>query len=348
MRRRRSAGIALGGLLVVALGFAARDVVRRRRTDPGPDHLAERWLAAVVGNDPQTALDLARELVPTPSRASVDPEYVALARRQGVSDSFLTAPFNAWDFQSWRHAAFFHTVAREITKSAPGDVEALFSAVVERVEPKERAHPDVPWPFAVWQRGFGVCDRQSWVLCELAYQSGCEVQLVYLRDPVTKQSPHTICEIRRGPDSVWFADPYTRVLLRGQSVDGVAADPAVLARIWPDRADFSTAIQHCRFWTPSHPQDYCPRNQALARRLEGVLKDRCPRFGGDPHERLALYRQLRRVGGDGRVRFSMGLWFYPFRLLRKDMLRGARPAPANAAPAPAAPREPHVADLPHR
>ena len=280
--------------------------------------LAERWLAAVVVGDVERAIEFAQKLAPQPPSTVLDPEYALLAKKNGVDSEFLGQPYNKWDFQLWQHALFFQQLARAIDSGDPSGIPVLFDAVIQHIKPTESKSHRVPWPREIWRRRWGVCDRQAWVLCELAYQSGWQVQVVYLVDS-KGVSPHTVCELRRPGGEVWFADPFCRVLVRGMSIDAVAADSKKLLEIWPDRADFRAAIQGSVFWTPSYAQDYCVRNQLLYDRLAAVLGDRAPRFGADPRLRMLRYGELRPKPPPGRKEFTMDVWFYPFRLLGHDI-----------------------------
>ncbi len=316
------AKLALVASLVVLAGVATAWVLWGQSADKDRDghrqqdvaSLAEQWLSAVAAGDTRTSIALAEAICHGRPADAVDPQYATLAESSGVKPAFFKLAFNRWDFQSWHHALFFHQLAHDLTSGKEDKVKALQAAVIERVKPQERKDPQVPWPYRVWQRGFGVCDRQAWVLCELAYQLGWEVQVVYLRDPQTKVSPHTVCELRKG-ESVWFADPFRKSLHPQRSIDDVADDEALLLQMWPDRADVRRAFQGCVFWTPACPQDYCTRNQELHRRLAAVLGRRCPRFGEDPRLRLEAYRKLRESTLREAPRFPMRLWRLPFQYL---------------------------------
>ena len=283
-----------------------------------PRTLAERWLAAVSVGDVERAIEFAHRLAPEPPHTVLDPDYALLANRNGVESEFLGQPYTKWDFQLWQHALFFNQLARAIDGSEPGDIQNLFDAVIKHVRPEESQSHHVAWPREIWRRGWGVCDRQAWVLCELAYQSGWQTQVVYLVD-AKGVSPHTVAELRRPGGDVWFADPFCKVLLRGMSIDDVAADSRKLHEIWPNRADFRAAIQNSVFWTPAYPQDYCVRNQLLYDRLAAMLGNRCPKFGADPRLRMLRYGELRPEPGSGGREFKMDVWFYPFKLLAHEI-----------------------------
>jgi len=282
-----------------------------------PKLLSENWLSAVATNNMEQSLLLARKLVPDVSKIDIPRSHLALAEREGVRGEFFKAQFNFWDYQLWRHALFFHRLAEELAKGNPDTLKILFDAVAQRVEPVEKGSNDIPWPYRIWEREYGVCDRQAWVFCELAYQLGWETQVVYLWDDVTKKSPHTIAEVRKD-GKVYFIDVLYTVFLE-KSVAEVANDDDLLEKIW-NQQELRDTIKTSLFWTPSYPQDYCPRNQELYNILKYNLGNRCPRFGVPPDKRLATYKELGQNTTLDKPRFQMGLWFYPFRLLRAHII----------------------------
>ena len=216
---------------------------------------------------------------------------------------------------------FFRKLARHVTEGRQDEVRALYEAVRARVDGNEPAGgpPVAHWPYYTWQSGHGLCDRQAWVLCELAWQLGYECEVVYLTDPETGKSPHTICEIRRAPDRVWLADPYLGFLLPNVTAEMLADNADLMEQVWPDKPELHKAMQHCVRLTPAYPQSYCPRDQRLARRLCDALGDRAPRFGEDPVERLQRYEALMQAGPGPAPRFPITLWQYPWRILLLDM-----------------------------
>ena len=318
------------GLIAIAVAFIAvvplsgHNECALAADAPGKETrimVSEQWLSSVTGNDLDTAISLARKLVPETVPGSIPQQHLKLAEHEGIKGPFFTAPFNFWDFELWRYACFFHHISRDITNDDPNNIKALFQTVVKKVKPDEKGFKDIPWPYVIWQRGYGVCDRQAWVFCELAYQMGWETQVVYLWDNTTKTSPHTIAEIRKGQD-VYFVDVYRQVLFKRPLAE-VADDDALLRKIWKLETLWR-GIKTPLFWTPSYPQDYCPRNQKLHAVLKESLKNRCPRFGAPPNKRLSAYRELGQKTVFDKPRFKMQLWFYPFRLLRSDIIRHCR------------------------
>ena len=247
----------------------------------------------------------------------IDPEYIRLCSQNGISPGFLLEAFNPIDFQYWYHALFFNRLADKILEGKEETIPALFSAVVNKLEPMDTPLENVLWPHRIWQLGKGLCDRQAWVLCEFAYQSGYKTQIVYLRDPKTFRSPHTICELRKD-NEVWVADPFSKILLRNKSIEDFLADPNLGSETWPDRKDWQQAITKPFFLTPAYPQDYCNRNQILFKKLSANLAMMCPRFGERPTQRLQAYeKHLLRIKD---LKESIGLWDYPFRLLATQVL----------------------------
>jgi len=277
-----------------------------------------RWREAVEAGDVKTAVQSARDIVGTIQPSSLPPRYEKLCRKNGVDPEFLKTDFNALDFQLWKHALFFHKLVYQIaadTHDEQSEIEALLAAVRKRIEPVEPQKENILWPYTIWQLQKGVCDRQAWVLCELAYQLGYEAQIVYLRNPNTLVSPHTVCEIRKERNT-WVADPYSGRLLPDVSVADIAADRRLAASTWPEREDWQKAVSKSAYWLPAYPQDYCKRNQELYSEVKAVLGESCPRFGESPEDRLNRYLSL--TSREDRL-FPYRFWFYPFRLLNKQM-----------------------------
>lgn len=257
-----------------------------------------------------------------------------LCQNNGINPEFINAKFNQWDFQYWKYATFFKELARSITCNVDNDdagINEIFTAVRKQIEPIEPPKGNILWPYTIWHLKKGVCDRQAWVLCELVYQLGYETQIVYLRDPNTLESPHTICELRKG-GKVWLADPFSDKLLSNTSVADLAANPDLIIATWPNEKDWQQAVKKSAYWLPSYPQDYCPRNQVLHSKIEPILFDNCPRFGESPMHRLKKYFSL--TLEKDRC-FPYDFWFYPFRLLQDEIKRAGTQNHESEAVAPA-------------
>lgn len=227
---------------------------------------ARKWQEAISAEQVGVALGLADNICGDIPQTDIDPIVYQLFVRNHIRGEFINAEFNEWDFQYWKYATFFREMAKNITDNVEGEGDAIrkiFTSVRKQVEPVEPPADTIFWPYNIWHLKKGVCDRQAWVLCELTYQLGCETQIVYLRNPKDlNDSPHTICEIRKGAH-VWLCDPYSDKLLPNTSVADLAGNPELKRATWPNREDWHQAIEKAAFWLPSYPQDYCPRNMTV-------------------------------------------------------------------------------------
>lgn len=284
------------------------------RDTPTPAEHARKWLQAVRDGDTLAAIHAAEATLADDHRPTTPPKpYPQLFENEGVSAQFLTAPFNHLDYNSWREALLLRDLARQLAADAADPVTAIVHGVSDRIrdfEKNDQPYIDTPW--RIWQRGWGLCDRQAWLAAEMLHQLGYETQVVYLRRDGTTDSPHTIAEIRRN-HRVWTADPFRRICLPDCSVAQLARDPERLKTIWPDRPDWHAALRHAILYTPSPAPDYCPRNQRLRQQLAPHLGERMPRFGRDPRRRLDAYHALR--NSHGNAAFPMSFWHVPIRVL---------------------------------
>jgi hypothetical protein len=273
-----------------------------------PPPTPQDWLDAVAANEQALALSIAAQLLDGEEIPGANPLYVGVAEQNDFDTASFDGPFNGEDFRLWRTAWFFKQQASSLAQNATA--QQLLDHVNTRMTDAEDPIED-DWPLALWKRGYGLCDRQSWVLSELAWQAGWETQVVYLYDEKHTTSPHTICELRKS-DTVALVDPLSAKLLP-KSVDAVVHDDKLLQELWPDKPVWRDSLQYSMFWTPSFPSDYAPRNALLYNKLSAALGDDCPRFGIDPKQRADDYRKLR-LAEHPDLKFTMGLWTYPFRL----------------------------------
>lgn len=253
------------------------------------------WLDAVKTDNSDKAIALAQEIIPAClSTEIVNPLYIQIFREVGIQNNFLESNFNKYDFLLWQHALFFKREASKIKNNLTEktDTEVL-KAFIEYIKSKmkfeEKQYSQPLWPYNILKRGFGVCDRQCSVFCELAYQLGFETSIIFLIVPETGVSPHTICEIRSGK-KVWIVDAANAFLLENVSLTSLISNSQLTAEKWPDipHSSFESAF----VMIPSYPQDYCIRNQLLYLRINRIFKEACPRFGADPKNRQSLYTSL--------------------------------------------------------
>lgn len=271
------------------------------------------WKAAIADEDSERAIDLAKELVGEPSAQPSD-EALALCKRENIDPSYLTLDFNKYDYQYWRDAFFFQQKAREFTQDINTDddmVRTLLVKVADHINDREPEEQYILWPYTIWQIQQGVCDRSAWVLCELAYQLGFDTMIIYLRDPGSNVSPHTVSELRKD-GNVWLVDPYMNTMVEDKGVAQVAEDWLSKSRLWQNETRFHDAIENSIGWLPAYPQAYRPHNQELAGIVQAALGDEAPRFGERPTIRLQRY--LRYLDEQDK-QYPYNPWFYPFRLL---------------------------------
>ena len=281
----------------------------------------KEWLLAAKNNNLESAFFAASNLIKSYNfKDNIPQAYINIFQKNGLSPQFLKKRFNKFDYQLWQDALFFKSVSNEtlyrLTKEGSNNdskkITALFNLVHKRIKKGDPPRGTIIWPFAIWHFKKGLCDRQAWVLCELAYQAGYETQLIYLRDPVTLISPHTICEIRK-EDKKWLADPFSGILLENTSLFDLDSNDELKAKIWPNNKRWQTGVKNAIYWTPSYPQDYCERNQLLYKALFSILKHNTPRFGEDPELRRKKFISL--IGQNRNKKYQFQLWFTPIRLL---------------------------------
>ena len=329
-----SAFVALAVCVALILSSCLPDVVTgatgksevpksQPRVD-SPKNLAKSWLKAVAAGNQSAAISAARTLVkeaPQSNTAdsSIEKTYKALFEKEGVPASYLHEPLGVMDFKLWYYAWMLKKVLRENRvydlKGDDARLKAVMKMVSARIARRENPKGPLPWPAAVWARKYGLCDRMAWLYAEFAYQLGFDARIVYLTNPKTGVSPHTICEIRSADGGVWTADPYSGVLLSDVSLAKLAGDDELMRKIWPKRPDWREALPHSVCWIPAMPQDYRQANQRLAAKLASELRCGLPRFGEDPETRLKRFAEL--AGKDDN--FQTELWFFPIRLLKLEM-----------------------------
>lgn len=285
--------------------------------------MVTKWYKAVEIGDANTAIKLATKICGKIPNYTSLPGYINLCKDSKINPKYLKLNFNIYDFQYWEHSLFFKNLSQRIinkSKNNQHPISALFSAVHDRIKPIKPPKGTVLWPYTIWKLKKGVCDRQAWGLCELAYQLGYETQIVYLRNPKTLISPHTICEIRKENEK-WVADPLSGKLLSNISIVDISTNPKLATSTWPKRTGWQEAIKNPIYFLPAYPQDYCQRNQLLQHKIQTVLKEKCPRFGQSPIDRLHKYISLTSEKDQA---FNYQFWFYPFRLLYSQIRKLAQ------------------------
>ena len=222
-----------------------------------------------------------------------------------IRESYLTSnKFTLGDLYYIMQAAFMHKSAKEAIAYKPPEqhIPVLFELVKNKViKPVKGQRDQSAYPLAIAQRGFGVCDRQAWVLCELAYQIGADCYIIYLMDPDTGVSHHTICEVKYNNKS-YILDPMYDKFIDNRTLTELSEKE--IAQVWSDYPQLHKEFKPARVFSPSMPQDYSARFKALNKFLAGKAPYR---IAEDPQERAVRRGQIK---GE---RFAF--WDYPIRLL---------------------------------
>ena len=223
-------------------------------------------------------------------------------------DFFVDKKFTQMDFIYWRQALLFKTEADKIKASVKASddlIQKCYERVRERVKSRDPDPDPAAFPIDIWNRGYGVCDRQSWVLCELAYQLGAEVYIVYFINPETGISPHTICEIVYEGEN-YVVDPLYGKFLKGTRLSDVTDEK--LKKIWTKYPALEGCLEKAKVLSPSMPFDYALRQQALNKLFKKYIpKDDLIHFGEEPQARAKKRPYLKGV--------DYWFWDYPIRLL---------------------------------
>jgi len=137
-------------------------------------------------------------------------------------------PAVAPDADFLRRRAFYSILAESLRRPDQREtVMAVFDFVVRNVAsasgPGEKAGIGV-MPETVLLRGYGVCDRSAWLFCTLLENLRIASYLVYLRDPETGISHHTIAGVKID-GGIWLFDTYSGMpLLKPDSKIATLAD----------------------------------------------------------------------------------------------------------------------------
>ncbi|MEN9359222.1 MAG: hypothetical protein RL095_757 [Verrucomicrobiota bacterium] len=216
--------------------------------------------------------------------------------------------FDKADLHYWRNQIFYKNLADSLSVQGDGDDQSLsrLSQAVHRQVSKGSPLPfALPEPQEIWTGGKGWCDQQAWLLCCLAYQQGFDPLIVYLCDPLTGVSHHTVCELRKN-GRVWFADPLHHLLIADESTATLAAKPEYAAKLWDEHPEVPPLLAARLYWMPAEAEDYCPRHRALSLQIHQILGDSFPRCGEAPALRLQRYP----------ADLHVQKWFVPFRIRR--------------------------------
>lgn len=230
--------------------------------------------------------------------------YKNLFEQESVSFNVVSRKdFNDVDAFFWLQAQLMKRIAVDIkqTSQAENLISHIFAQVKKRVQPSGDGKDIGAYPFHIWQRGFGVCDRQAWVFCEISYQLGANTSVIYLIDPLKEQALHTICEVEY-EGRHYIVDTLYNVFLPDTTLTDLSDE--IVKKNWSDRPELFGTFKKAVRQIPAMPTDYSDRNQRLSAYLGGAVK-----FGEPPQNR---YHFWKKISPEVDTRF----WNYPIRLLK--------------------------------
>ncbi len=337
-------------LAVCTFALSAEDMIPpvdegggMRQRDSSADNeyrLACEWLKYVEENDPEKAILAAGLMVPPEeirerlgvndlyqltirsarAKSNIDDSYPMVVESAGISSRFLESEnFTHIDFKYWKEACFFKKIADELKDRAGGDkIRGIYEKVSAQV--KNGPNGDTDFPIAVWDRGTGSCDRQSWVFWEIARQSGVESMLVFLIDKSTGISPHTVVTAFADNGSEWIVDIFEKKVVE-VSIADIKRNPEDSEKVYPDNEKYRKCLRDFELFYPGFPLEYCIKNNILQEKLSRQLKDKCPVFGRDPMQVVKNYEKKLKEKHNSYPEICVHLWIYPFLILSKEINR---------------------------
>ncbi|EDM24942.1 Maf-like protein [Lentisphaera araneosa HTCC2155] len=255
------------------------------------------------------ALALVNSLDLGPDFTVKDKTYKALFNEFDLKDDFYEdSKFTELDYFYWMQSLLFKRQVEKMKaslKEGEDPIRKLYDLVNTQVAAKGEGPDRAAFPIQIWQRGFGVCDRQSWVMTELAYQLGADVYIVYFIEEDTGISKHTICQVRyKGRD--YLIDPLYEKFLVDFHWNDLTEEKA--AEIWQDHPYLADDIKKAEILLPSMPHDFAKRHQLLSEKLIHVVpQESLFRFGESPIKRSKRWPYKK-----GQDYFY---WDYPHRLM---------------------------------
>ena len=257
----------------------------------------------------------------------------ALRRRKGYPEVPVTADF-------LRRRILYSRIASRLKRTGPREtIMAAFKYVVGEVAsicgPGEDAALGV-LPETILLRGYGVCDRSAWVSCTLLENLHISSYIVYLRDPKTGISHHTIAAVELN-HKLYLFDTYC-----GTPVLDIKGNIATFSEVIEDPASIDSAklggqpqmvtgaeLAHAIVLLPFEAETIRP----VAAALETVMGNESTVIFHDYAAELkALTSRLLAVNRTKTlaIRYRGALWDYPFRVGRNLQTTGYQTRVASA------------------
>lgn len=272
-----------------------------------------------------------------PEKLKAEELLIKCLKPYGFSEDELQEKFlNTRDMEHISRSIIYKKIADKILKDKKLSViekaETFFDWTVRNISQSCSGREDyAAFPIDIMIRGYGVCDRSSWVLVTLARQVGIKGNIFYLIDPAEKTSPHTVALVYI--DDKWCVlDPYKEIILKNPEdsslvgIDEILGNPSLIEKFYPKDPNFHKAFDEGIFWIPGEPRCYFPK-MAIIEEIIQELTGETPRIHWDLTEEtdLAIKTFLRTAlpseADFEKIFFSVrdkkvrvGIWFYPFGL----------------------------------
>ena len=267
----------------------------------------------------------------------MDDQARAATANLSTLEATKTYPMVMPDADFLRRRVFYAKVAAQLKRDDPREtVMAVFNYVAENVAsvsgPGEKAGIGVT-PDTILLRGYGVCDRGAWLFCTLLENLRIPAWLVYLREPATGISHHTVAAAEIDGKLYLFDTycglPVANAAGKVATFQGVLADPASI-----DSATFggkpqlvkSAEVANCALLLAPEPESVHPIAAALqsalpqgARHLEETPVLYCDYRKALIHLGSTLWPGVPVSDQGCRIRnakagYFIGVWDYPFRI----------------------------------
>ncbi len=179
--------------------------------------------------------------------------------------------FDYYDLKYLRNILILKKLSDSICSGAENDLDKvilLMNWIFYHVYPHNPIPDTEPigaLPYDILERGFGLCDRMSWLFCALAQQQDIKASVVYLYPP-EGGSNHTIVQVFL--DKPFLIDPQNAIIFKNQNgligLQQINSDPSILLDLHPvyndlKKFDFKRSI----IFMTAHPYSFIPKMKAV-------------------------------------------------------------------------------------
>ncbi len=296
------AAVMVGAVGVSLFREYGRDYFLAKNESPRPDKkVVTEWRDAVAKGDVRNAILLASRIVRDYDKVELPQlEYLMIMQGNRINSTFLTDPFNGYDFIRWRDAMQLRKMARSAIKSDKTALNDLVKLVNSKVKFRRMRKMEYP-PYSVMdiiKRGYGNNRDRLRVLCNLARQAGFKVMVVGLLQPdkkiiymfglFSKDGKTCVADIKKG------------IVVEGVTLEDIGGNRQ-LAGHWPGPVR-KAMLGKKVYLEPVEIQDYRMLNQMLARKLNESKVKGLPLMSVSPSEELAGF--MSETGAKAQGNFS--------------------------------------------